>query len=137
MSNQVKTERNQYVFAARVEGATFKDIAETCGISQGRALQIYENELNKKYQALKLKGADIVALNNNEVFALSDYLRHQLAIEYPMEQYFIEKAATALEDLANERAELKHQIQLLTTPIIDKSNEEVEVNRKKQLGNLE
>ena len=137
MSNQVKTERNQYVFAARVEGATFKDIAETCGISQGRALQIYENELNKKYQALKLKGADIVGLNNNEVFALCDYLRHQLAIEYPMEQYFIEKAAIALEDLANERAELKHQIQLLTTPVIDKSNEEIEVNRKKQLGNLE
>ena len=76
-------------------------------------------------------------LNNNEVFALCDYLRHQLAVEYPMEQYFIEKAATALEDLANERAELKHQIQLLTTPIINKSNEEVEVNRKKQLGNLE
>jgi cell division protein FtsB len=70
-------------------------------------------------------------LNNNEVFALSDYLRHQLAIEYPMEQYFIEKAATALEDLANERAELKHQIQLLTTPIIDKTNEVSENDRNK------
>jgi cell division protein FtsB len=70
-------------------------------------------------------------LNNNEVFALSDYLRHQLAIEYPMEQYFIEKAATALEDLANERAELKHQIQLLTTPIIDKTNQVSENDRNK------
>jgi cell division protein FtsB len=60
-------------------------------------------------------------LNNNEVFALADYLRHQLAVEYPMEQYFIEKAAQALEDLANERAELKHQIQLLTTPVIVKN----------------
>jgi hypothetical protein len=78
-----------------------------------------------------------MVLNNNEVFALSDYLRHQLAVDYPLELYFVEKAAQALEDLANERAELKHQIQLLTTPIIDKSNEEVEVNRKKQLGNLE
>ena len=56
-------------------------------------------------------------LNNNEVFALSDYLRHQLAVQYPIEQYFLDKAATALEDLANERAELKHQIQLITTPI--------------------
>jgi cell division protein FtsB len=70
-------------------------------------------------------------LNNNEVFALSDYLRHQLAIEYPMEQYFIEKAATALEDLANERAELKHQIQLLTTPIIDKTNQVSENDKNK------
>ena len=70
-------------------------------------------------------------LNNNEVFALSDYLRHQLAIEYPMEQYFIEKAAQALEDLANERAELKHQIQLLTTPIIDKTNQVSENDRNK------
>jgi cell division protein FtsB len=70
-------------------------------------------------------------LNNNEVFALSDYLRHQLAVEYPMEQYFIEKAATALEDLANERAELKHQIQLLTTPIIDKTNQVSENDRNK------
>jgi hypothetical protein len=121
MSNQPKIERNQYVFASRNEGATFKDIADTCGISQGRALQIYENELNKRYQALKLKGADIMALNNNEVFALADYLRHQLAVEYPMEQYFIEKAAKALEDLANERAELKHQIQLITTPVIVKN----------------
>jgi len=60
-------------------------------------------------------------LNNNEVFALADYLRHQLAVEYPMEQYFIEKAAKALEDLANERAELKHQIQLITTPVIVKN----------------
>ena len=57
-------------------------------------------------------------LNNNEVFALADYLRHQLAVEYPMEQYFIEKAATALEDLANERAELKAEISLLNTPIV-------------------
>ena len=112
MSNQVKTERNQYVFAARVEGATFKDIAETCGISQGRALQIYENELNKKYQALKLKGADIVGLNNNEVFALCDYLRHQLAVQYPVEQYFLDKAAQALEDLANERAEYRCKEQM-------------------------
>ena len=70
-------------------------------------------------------------LNNNEVFALSDYLRHQLAVEYQMEQYFIEKAATALEDLANERAELKHQIQLLTTPIIDKTNQVSENDRNK------
>jgi hypothetical protein len=61
-------------------------------------------------------------LNNNEVFALADYLRHQLAVEYPMEQYFIEKAAQALEDLANERAELKHQIQLITTPVIVKND---------------
>lgn len=61
-------------------------------------------------------------LNNNEVFALADYLRHQLAVEYPMEQYFIDKAARALEDLANERAELKHQIQMLTTPIIVKTD---------------
>lgn len=68
-------------------------------------------------------------LNNNEVFALSDYLRHQLAVEYPMEQYFIEKAAQALEDLANERAELKHQIQLLTTPIINKTNDISENDR--------
>jgi hypothetical protein len=60
-------------------------------------------------------------LNNNEVFALADYLRHQLAVEYPMEQYFIEKAAQALEDLANERAELKHQVQLITTPVIVKN----------------
>lgn len=118
MNKLAKTDRNQYVFAARNEGATYKHIADTCGISQGRALQIYENELNKKYQALKLKGADIVGLNNNEVFALSDYLRHQLAVEYPMEQYFIEKAAQALEDLANERAELKAEISLLNTPIV-------------------
>lgn len=76
-------------------------------------------------------------LNNNEVFALSDYLRHQLAVEVPMEQYFIEKAAQALEDLANERAELKHHIQLLLTPVIDKSNEELIINRKKQLGSIE
>jgi cell division protein FtsB len=48
-----------------------------------------------------------------------------------MEQYFIEKAATALEDLANERAELKHQIQLLTTPIIDKTNQVSENDRNK------
>jgi hypothetical protein len=122
MSKLVKTDRNQYVFAARNEGATYKHIADTCGISQGRALQIYENELNKRYQALKLKGADIVGLNNNEVFALADYLRHQLAVEYPMEQYFIEKAAQALEDLANERAELKHQVQLITTPVIVKND---------------
>ena len=58
-------------------------------------------------------------LNNNEVFALADYLRHQLSVQYPIEQYFLDKAATALEDLANERAELKHQIQLITTPIKD------------------
>jgi hypothetical protein len=38
-----------------------------------------------------------------------------------MEQYFIEKAAKALEDLANERAELKHQVQLITTPVIVKN----------------
>ena len=56
-------------------------------------------------------------LNNDEVFALADYLRHQLAIDYPMELYFVEKAAQALEDLANERAELKAEIALLTTPI--------------------
>ena len=56
-------------------------------------------------------------LNNNEVFALADYLRHQLAVDYPLEFYFIEKAAQALEDLANERAELKAEIALLTTPI--------------------
>jgi hypothetical protein len=61
-------------------------------------------------------------LNNNEVFALADYLRHQLAVEYPIEQYFLDKAATALEDLANERAELKHQIQLITTPVIVKND---------------
>jgi hypothetical protein len=61
-------------------------------------------------------------LNNNEVFALADYLRHQLAVQYPIEQYFIEKAATALEDLANERAELKHQVQLITTPVIVKND---------------
>jgi hypothetical protein len=68
-------------------------------------------------------------LNNNEVFALSDYLRHQLAVQYPIEQYFLDKAATALEDLANERAELKHQIQLLTTPIIVKTNDISENDR--------
>jgi cell division protein FtsB len=56
-------------------------------------------------------------LNNNEVFALSDYLRHQLAEQHPIEQYFLEKAARALEDLANERAELKAEISLLNTPI--------------------
>jgi cell division protein FtsB len=56
-------------------------------------------------------------LNNNEEFALADYLRHQLAIDYPMELYFVEKAAQALEDLANERAELKAEISLLNTPI--------------------
>jgi cell division protein FtsB len=56
-------------------------------------------------------------LSNNEVFALADYLRHQLAIDYPMELYFVEKAAQALEDLANERAELKAEIALLNTPI--------------------
>jgi cell division protein FtsB len=56
-------------------------------------------------------------LSNNEVFALADYLRHQLAIDYPMELYFVEKAAQALEDLANERAELKAEISLLNTPI--------------------
>lgn len=56
-------------------------------------------------------------LNNNEVFALSDYLRHQLAAQYPIEQYFLDKAAQALEDLANERAELKAEISLLNTPI--------------------
>jgi cell division protein FtsB len=56
-------------------------------------------------------------LNNNEIFALADYLRHQLAIDYPMELYFVEKAAQALEDLANERAELKAEISLLNTPI--------------------
>lgn len=56
-------------------------------------------------------------LNNNEVFALSDYLRHQLAAQYPVEQYFLDKAAQALEDLANERAELKAEISLLNTPI--------------------
>jgi cell division protein FtsB len=56
-------------------------------------------------------------LNNNEVFALSDYLRHQLAAQYPIEQYFLDKAANALEDLANERAELKAEISLLNTPI--------------------
>lgn len=61
-------------------------------------------------------------LNNNEVFALADYLRHQLAVQYPIEQYFLDKAATALEDLANERAELRHQIQLLTTPVIVKND---------------
>jgi hypothetical protein len=61
-------------------------------------------------------------LNNNEVFALADYLRHQLAVEYPIEQYFLDKAATALEDLANERAELRHQIQLITTPVIVKND---------------
>jgi DNA polymerase I-like protein with 3'-5' exonuclease and polymerase domains len=74
-------------------------------------------------------------LNNNEVFALADYLRHQLAVDYPMELYFVDKAAQALEDLANERAELKHQIQMLTTPIINKSNEELDIDSKKQLGN--
>ena len=58
-----------------------------------------------------------MGLNNNEVFALADYLRHQLAIDYPMELYFVEKAAQALEDLANERAELKAEISLLNTPI--------------------
>ena len=56
-------------------------------------------------------------LNNNEVFALSDYLRHQLSAQYPIEQYFLDKAANALEDLANERAELKAEISLLNTPI--------------------
>jgi cell division protein FtsB len=56
-------------------------------------------------------------LNNNEVFALSDYLRHQLSAQHPIEQYFLEKAARALEDLANERAELKAEISLLNTPI--------------------
>lgn len=56
-------------------------------------------------------------LNNDEVFALADYLRHQLAVDYPMELYFVEKAAQALEDLANERAELKAEIALLNTPI--------------------
>jgi cell division protein FtsB len=56
-------------------------------------------------------------LSNNEVFALADYLRHQLAVDYPMELYFVEKAAQALEDLANERAELKAEISLLNTPI--------------------
>ena len=61
-------------------------------------------------------------LNNNEVFALADYLRHQLAVQYPIEQYFLDKAATALEDLANERAELNHQIQLITTPVIVKND---------------
>lgn len=70
-------------------------------------------------------------LNNNEVFALADYLRHQLAVEYPMEQYFIDKAARALEDLANERAELKHQIQMLTTPIIVKTDGISENDRNK------
>ena len=68
-------------------------------------------------------------LNNNEVFALADYLRHQLAVDYPMELYFVEKAAQALEDLANERAELKHQIQLITTPIINKTNQVSENDR--------
>lgn len=57
-------------------------------------------------------------LNNNEVFALADYLRHQLAVQYPIEQYFVERAAQALEDLANERADLKSEIGLLTTPIV-------------------
>ena len=61
-------------------------------------------------------------LSNNEVFALADYLRHQLAVQYPIEQYFLDKAATALEDLANERAELSHQIQLITTPVIVKND---------------
>ena len=63
-------------------------------------------------------------LNNNEVFALADYLRHQLAIDYPMELYFVEKAAQALEDLANERAELKAEISLLNTPITLKESHE-------------
>jgi hypothetical protein len=51
-------------------------------------------------------------LNNNEVFALADYLRHQLAVQYPIEQYFLDKAAQALEDLANERAEYRCKEQI-------------------------
>lgn len=62
-------------------------------------------------------------LNNDEVYALADYLRHQLAIDYPMELYFVEKAAQALEDLANERAELKAEIALLNTPISISEND--------------
>lgn len=60
-------------------------------------------------------------MNNNEIFALADYLRHQLVIQVPMEQYFVDKAAQALEDLANERAELKAEIALLNTPIKDEN----------------
>ncbi len=58
-----------------------------------------------------------MGLNNNEVFSLADYLRHQLSAQYPIEQYFLDKAARALEDLANERAELKAEIAVLNTPI--------------------
>ena len=116
-SPSTKEDRNRYVFAARSGGMSYQDIADVCGISRERAAQIFESELKYKYYDLKLKGADIVGLNNNEVFALADYLRHQLAVEYPMEQYFIDKAATALENLANERAELKAEIALLNTPI--------------------
>jgi hypothetical protein len=56
-------------------------------------------------------------MNNNEVFALADYLRHQLSVQYPIEQYFLDKAATALEDLANERAELLAEIAVLNTKV--------------------
>jgi hypothetical protein len=120
-SPSTKEDRNRYVFVARSGGMSYQDIGDVCGISRERVVQIFESELKYKYYDLKLKGADIVGLNNNEVFALADYLRHQLAVEYPMEQYFIEKAAKALEDLANERAELKHQVQLITTPVIVKN----------------
>jgi hypothetical protein len=56
-------------------------------------------------------------LNNDEIFALADYLRHQLAkthtTEGSQEEYFVRKASDALIDLANERADLQHQLALI------------------------
>lgn len=96
----------------RTQGIT----KNTTGLSVGEsATTVSIDGIRMRY--LKLNWRYKVKLNNNEIFALSDYLRHQLAIEYPMEQYFIDKAATALEDLANERAELKAEIALLNTPV--------------------
>ena len=91
-------------------------IRNTTGLSVGESATTVSID-GIRMRLMKLNWRYKVRLNNDEVYALADYLRHQLAIDYPMELYFVEKAAQALEDLANERAELKAEIALLNTPI--------------------
>ena len=46
--SEIKTERNQAVYQALLNGEKVKDVAETFGINTGLVQSIYKNELKKE-----------------------------------------------------------------------------------------
>ena len=100
--------RNDNICLLRADGMTYQSIGDLYGISNNRARQIFENDRYKKAHKEQKRVNDLKVdieknkrLNNGNVCALADYLRHKVSVANPKDQYFVDMAATELERLAN------------------------------------